>query len=106
MDESVKEKIPGRPTKLHSICERQASLWLVWDSPSNDSEGAVQSYIIERREKLPTDGQFSPWEVIDTTCNHEISLTHQPQRVFLEYRIKAINSIGEGLPCNTISVVL
>ncbi len=84
MDESIKEKIPGRPTKLHSICERQASLWLVWDSPSNGSEGAVQSYIIERREKLPTDGQFSPWDVIDKTCNGEINLTAQPAGILLE----------------------
>jgi hypothetical protein len=37
---------------------------------------------------------------------NEAKLTNQPKGAKLEYRVKAINSSGESMPSNTISVVL
>jgi hypothetical protein len=37
---------------------------------------------------------------------HEAKLTSQPTGCKLEYRVKAINATGEGMPSNTVMVVL
>lgn len=94
---------PGEPKILHSINQGKGNLTLKWDSPS--SGGAVRNYIIERRCQK-ADGKFDSWKLIATAIQNHITLTNQPQKSTLEYRVKAVNISGESIPSNTIAIIL
>ena len=96
---------PGAPTELHPTAEGQGSVWLEWTKPAGGSGGAVRNYIIERRDQQQG-GTFGAWGLVQTTYNCEITLTEQPDNVRVEYRVKAVNTAGESMPSNSVSVVL
>jgi hypothetical protein len=95
---------PGQPNNLRSINQGRVSVTLEWDSPT--CGGTVRNYIIQRRCQQTTDGEFGPWKLIATALQNRITLTNQPQKSTLEYRVKAVNTSGESMPSNVIAVVL
>jgi hypothetical protein len=95
---------PGQSDNLLSVNQGRNKVTLRWDSPT--SGGAVRNYIIQRRCQQKTDGKFDSWKLIATTFQNHITLTNQPQKNILEYRVKAVNTSGESMPSNTISIVL
>jgi hypothetical protein len=76
---------------------------LVWGKSKNG--GPIRCYTIECRQ-CNGSNPYGDWMLAATALNNEAKLTNQPIGVKLEYRIKAINSTGESMPSNTISVVL
>jgi hypothetical protein len=46
------------------------------------------------------------WQNVATAIETEATLIDQPKGKELEYRIIAINKLGEGAPSNTVMVVL
>ncbi len=97
------EPLPGMPDYLHPTAEGPGDLWLKWTSPA--AGGIVRNYIIERREQT-AGGTFGSWAVVGTSINNEIHLLEQPRGIQMEYRVKAANASGEGMPSNVAEVVL
>jgi len=97
-------QLPGSPTELRTIAEEQGTLWLEWEKPANG--GPVQNYIIVRRQMAEGGGPFGPWTLTDTTHNCSIHITDLPADALLQYHVKAVNTVGESMPSNTISVIL
>jgi hypothetical protein len=94
----------GQPNNLRLVNRGRGNVTLEWDSPA--SGGAIRNYIIQRRCQQETDGKFGPWKLTATALQNHITLTNQPQKSTLEYRVKAVNINGESIPSNTIAVVL
>ena len=46
------------------------------------------------------------WENVKTTCAARASLTDQPQKIRLVYRVIALNRAGEGQPSDAVLAVL
>jgi hypothetical protein len=97
-------QLPGSPTQLRAIAEGQGTLWLKWEKSANG--GPVRNYIIIRRQMTEGGGPFGPWTLAHTTHNCGIPLTDLPADALLQYRVKAVNTDGESMPSNTISVIL
>ena len=96
---------PAAPGNLASPEQGQGTVTLTWQSPSAVTGGPVRNYIIERRLQQ-AGGEFSEWAIVETSLGNTINLTGQPRGTILEYRVRAVNSGGEGTGSNTVSVVL
>ena len=97
--------IPGSPTNLKITAQGDNGLLcLVWEKGRNNG-GPVRCYTIERRQ-CNGSNPYGDWMLAATALNNEHKLTKQPIGCKLEYRVKAINSSGESMPTNTVSVVL
>ncbi len=95
---------PGQVNNLRLREQGQGSISLEWDSP--DCGGAVRNYIIEQRCQQNDNGKFDSWKLIASAFENHIKLTNQPQKITLEYRIKAVNISGESMPSNVVAAVL
>jgi len=94
----------GQPINLYSANQGEGEIVLKWDNPADG--GAIRNYIVQQRFQEEVDGEFSVWRVIANSFQNEIFLTNQPQRITLEYRVKAVNISGESLPSNVVAAVL
>ena len=94
---------PGQPRNLEVVTQEPSAVLLDWKPPAR---GSVRTYIIEQRNQLQGDGDFSNWQPVGTALETETTLTDQPRGPQLEYRIKAINTGGESVPSNSVAVVL
>ena len=95
---------PTSPTNLHPIGTGEGTITLSWERPTGGG-GRVRNYLAERREQQ-SGGTFGNWTLAGTSYTTEITLTGQPSNIRMEYRVKAINTSGESMPGNTVSVVL
>ena len=89
---------PAQPTDLKIIAQGDAMVCLAWLKLK--AGGPVRTYIIERR------ANNQDWTLAATALNNEAKLIHQPTGCKLEYRVKAINTVGETTPSNSVYVVL
>jgi hypothetical protein len=89
---------PGQTLSLEVSTQGEASLTLSWQAPIDG--GKVIAYRVVRRIEEGAD------EDVATAVKPEASLTDQPQRQKLAFKVIAINKAGEGSPSNTVEVVL
>ena len=92
-------EVPGQPRSLAAPRQGEGWVFLDWKKPADG--GAVAAYKIERRE-LPASG----WTLVSMAIESEATLTSQERGKDLEYRVIATNRAGEGMPSNTVAVVL
>ncbi len=97
-------EIPASPTRLKVIAQEGSTVFLSWNKSSRRRGGPVRMYIIERRQ-LNGDG-WQYWQLAANSYNPEVTLTHQPQGVKLDYQVRASNAAGTSYPTNTVAVVL
>ncbi|MFW6286763.1 MAG: fibronectin type III domain-containing protein [Candidatus Sumerlaeota bacterium] len=90
---------PCQTRSLEAPREGEGWVFLDWKEPVDG--GAVAAYKIQRR--LRPDG---PWSDAGMGIESEITLTNQERGKEWEYRVLAVNKAGEGLPSNTVMVVL
>lgn len=95
---------PAQPTCLKIIAQTEDTLFLSWKKPPRNAGGPARFYSIEKRQFIGDD--WSDWTLAANALNNEAKLTNQPTGCKLEYRVKAVNSSGQSMPSNTISVVL
>ncbi len=96
---------PNQPANLTPVTEGAGTVTLKWDKPSNSVTGGyVRNYLIQRRDK--SSGEFGPWSLLDTVYHEIAELSDQPQKMQMEYRVKASNAAGESNPSNVATVVL
>jgi hypothetical protein len=95
---------PAQPTDLKTVAQTEDTLFLSWRKPPRNTGGPARTYIVERRQF--TENLWNDWQLAATSFNSETKLENQPTGCKLEYRVKTINSSGESMPSNTISVVL
>lgn len=87
---------PGQVRSLEMPRQGQDWVFLDWKRPAEG--GSVSSYKVERRERPAGD-----WALFSVAFESEAVLTGQDRATDWEYRIVAINKVGEGLPSNTVS---
>ncbi len=90
---------PGQVRRLQALGQGDNWVFLSWKQPAEG--GRVNAYKVQCR--LLSDGK---WKDINMAIDPKITLMEQPQGQKLEYRIVAVNRSGEGMPSNTVSVVL
>jgi len=91
-------KAPGQTLSLEVPTQGEASLTLSWQAPIDG--GKVSAYRVVRRIEEGAD------EDVATAVKPEASLTDQPLRTKLAFKVIAINKAGQGPESNTIEVVL
>ena len=72
-------------------------MFLDWKQPVDG--GRVSAYKVQSRSG-------GNWQDVATAIETEATLVDQPKGAELEYRVIAINKAGDGLPSNTVMVVL
>ena len=56
------------------------------------------------QDAIPTG--FTPWQDTSITVATHVSLSNQPLRIQLEYRVVAMNAAGTSVPSNSVAAVL
>lgn len=90
---------PGQSQNLTAAEPGEGRLELRWKKPAGG--GRPSAYRIVRRQR--PDG---PWQDVAVAVVPAVELPAEPRAVELEYRVIAVNRTGEGLPSNTVVVVL
>jgi hypothetical protein len=80
---------------------RQGDDWLFRDWKEPVDGGKVAAYKVQRRER-----PSGTWSDVTTALASEATLVDQQRGTDFEYRVVAINKAGEGLPSNSVAVVL
>lgn len=92
-------EVPGQTRALEAPRQGEGWVFLDWKQPADG--GAVAAYKIERRERPVGD-----WMLVSMAIESEATLNNQDRGKDLEYRVIATNKAGEGVPSNTVAVVL
>jgi len=95
---------PGQPRLLEITAEGRGTIELDWKTPKPGPFGEPRTYVILRRIKGPTG--FSPWLDASISIATQASLSNQPQRIQLEFRVVAMNNAGTSVPSNSVAAVL
>ena len=90
---------PGQTLELAAINQGEGTVSFSWKKPVDGGETAA--YIIQRRVR--PDG---PWSNVATAMTTSCALENQERKIEWEFRIVAANKAGEGMPSNTVMVVL
>jgi multidrug efflux pump subunit AcrA (membrane-fusion protein) len=93
---------PGQTLALEVPTQGEASLTLSWTPPSPADGGKPNAYKVMRM----IDGGTGGWTDVATAVKPEATLTDQPTRQTLQYKVIAINKAGESPESNTVEVVL
>ncbi|MCH8120368.1 MAG: fibronectin type III domain-containing protein [Planctomycetes bacterium] len=92
-------EVPGQARALEAPQQGEGWVFLDWKKPTDG--GAVAAYKIERRERPAGD-----WMLVSMAIESEATLNNQERGKDLEYRVIATNKAGDGVPSNTVAVVL
>ena len=95
--------VPSQPVNLRIAYSDDVAVTLQWDRPADSSR--VRNYIIERRQ-AQSGNDFTGWTIIEISYQTQVKLIQQPTGLQLEYRVKAANNAGVGLPGNIAAVIL
>ena len=91
--------MPGQPRLLEAPKQGEGWLYLDWKAPLDGGKPSV--YKIMRRERPE-----GPWLNVASSVETGITLTAQERGVEFEYRVIALNKVGESEPSNTVMAVL
>jgi len=92
-------QVPGQPRMLESV--REGAGWLVLDWKKSPDGGKAAFYRVERRE-----ASGGEWTMAGTALETEITLHNQERGKEWEYRVIAVNRVGESEASNIVTVVL
>ncbi|HUX65526.1 MAG TPA: fibronectin type III domain-containing protein [archaeon] len=96
---------PGQPRTLEITSEGEGgTIDLDWKAPGPGPFGPPRTYVILRRMQSPTG--FTPWQDTTISIATRASLSNQPLRTQLEYRVVAMNTAGTSVPSNSVAAVL
>ncbi|NJL81991.1 MAG: fibronectin type III domain-containing protein [Chloroflexaceae bacterium] len=90
---------PGQSRSLEAPRQGEGWVFLDWKEPTEG--GTVAAYKVQSRPRTT-----ETWQESGTAIASEITLVNQPRNTPLEYRVVAINKVGEGQPSNTVAVTL
>ena len=93
------QTIPGQVKDLQASSQGADWVKLNWRTP--DDGGKIIAYRIEL-----FDGSNSKWVGKTQTKDNNIVLVEQPIGKVLEYRVVAMNRLGDGLPSDSVEVAL
>ncbi len=91
-------EVPGQVRTLELMREGEDWVFLDWKQPVDG--GLVTAYKIQRRKR---DG--GSWMDVGMAVETETPLSDQESGVEFEYRVLAVNKLGEGPPSNIVRAV-
>jgi hypothetical protein len=94
---------PYTPANLRSVAEGPGDIWLEWEVIAR---APLNNWVIERRDEPSPGAEFGPWKVVGTSIETSVHLLEQPRGVQLEYRVRGVNTAGEGQPSTVLAAVL
>ena len=94
----------GERSAKNKECNASSSFVLLTSHFNHGSFGEARAYVILRRMQSATG--FSPWLDASISIATQASLSNQPQRIQLEFRVVAMNAAGTSVPSNSVAAVL
>lgn len=93
------QQAPGQCRSLEALRQGEGWVFLDWKEPAEG--GKVLAYKVQGRKQ----GEET-WTDVGTALESEITLVNQERGVGLEFRVLALNKVGEGDASNTVALVL
>jgi hypothetical protein len=90
---------PAQPRLLEA--PRRGEGWIVLTWKEGMGGGKILAYKAQRRER-----PAGAWQDVGMSVTHEATLIDQPRMKDLEYRVIAVNKVGESEPSNLVDAVL
>jgi len=90
---------PGQARNLESPDRGDGWIALTWKGPADG--GKVAAYRVERREP----GEDA-WTRVDTALSTDARVAGQPKGKKFEFRVVAVNKVGDGVASNVVTAVL
>ena len=96
---------PGVPTNL-GVTVNENIFNLSWQAPANNGGATVSSYNLEYHVQFSY--PFSPytWLPLASTTNNSFAVSGLTSGINYAFRVKSVNSVGEGSPSETATAVL
>ena len=93
------QPLPGQCLSLEALRQGEDWVLLGWEAPTDG--GKVLAYKVQERKQ----GEEG-WLDVGTALTPEITLVRRERSVVLEFRVLALNKVGEGKASNTVALVL
>jgi len=88
-------ELPACPVNLAAEVDTYKDVHLRWCKPD---QSCVRNYIIEAR------AEGGQWRIFDISYKPQLSFSCSRTESHAEFRVRAVNTAGKGLPSNTVSV--
>lgn len=99
-------KIQGTPTapERFRFTERtKSSITLSWKPPQSDGGSPIRGYYVEKKRKDGTEFEIANRQICKDLF---LTLDNLSERHMYDFRVKAVNDIGDGEPSLTLSAVI
>lgn len=95
--------VPSAPEKLHFTERSKTTITLAWEPPRTDGGSPLLGYLVE---KMRSDSdEFDPaHRSICKDCT--ITLENLNENATFQFRVKAVNEVGEGEPSRPITAAI
>jgi fibronectin type 3 domain-containing protein len=90
---------PGAPQALQATQAGPERVLLQWQPPVSDGRSPIMTYVVERH------GQMQPWLLLGETADTSLEVA-QDAGTFVEYRVSAVNAVGQGVTSDITSIAL
>ena len=92
-------EFPGQCVKFRVLKQEINSVTFHWKEPQDG--GAIRVYIIQRKE---TEAPPTTWTNLWTEVSKKAEIKNQPQGKIFDYRVRALNASGIGVPSNIVTL--
>lgn len=93
--------VPSAPEKLHYTERTKNTITLTWEPPRSDGGSPIRGYYIEKMRQ-----DSNEFDVANRQLCKDLTITldNLSENMMYDFRVKAVNEVGDGEPSKPISV--
>lgn len=93
--------IPSAPEKLRYTERTKSTITLTWEPPRSDGGSPIRGYYIEKMRQDSNEYDVANRQLCKDPT---ITLENLSENMMYDFRVKAVNEVGDGEPSKPISV--
>ncbi len=93
--------VPSAPEKLHYKERTKSTITLTWEPPRSDGGSPIRGYCVEKMRQ-----DSNEYDVANRQLCKDLTITLEnlSENMMYDFRVKAVNEVGDGEPSKPISV--
>lgn len=93
--------VPSAPEKLHYTARTKNTVTLAWQPPHSDGGAPIRGYYVEKKRQDSDEFDVANHQVCKDLT---ITLENLNENMMYDFRVKAVNEVGDGAPSRPINV--
>lgn len=93
--------VPSAPEKLHYTERTKNTVTLAWQPPRSDGGSPIRGYYVEKMRQ-----DSDEFDVANRNICKDLTITLENlnENMLYDFRVKAVNEVGDGEPSKSINV--